>query len=72
MLRIMFSRYFVIVFLLIIFQQLIVASSIFFIANLAKAISEGGISWVDFIGFVASLTLVYIPVGQTLNSVYGD
>ncbi|OPH34083.1 ABC transporter ATP-binding protein [Moraxella equi] len=42
--------------------QLIVASSTFFIANLAKSVTDGTLSLPYLIGFVASLTLVLIPL----------
>ncbi|MGK8251681.1 hypothetical protein [Moraxella lacunata] len=42
--------------------QLIVASSTFFIANLAKSVTDGTLSLPYLIGFVTSLTLVLIPL----------
>lgn len=42
--------------------QLIVASSTYFIATLAKSVADGTLSIPHLVGFVASLTLVLIPL----------
>jgi ABC-type bacteriocin/lantibiotic exporter with double-glycine peptidase domain len=55
------SKYIYICFVLLFIQQLMVASSTIFIAELAKSIASGYISWVSFYCFIASLTMVYFP-----------
>jgi ABC-type bacteriocin/lantibiotic exporter with double-glycine peptidase domain len=54
--------------LLLIAQQTLVALSTIFIAELAKSIALGHISWMYLGLFIASLTLVYIPA--SLSRVY--
>ena len=55
------SRYAGLSLLSLVIEQAIVASSTFWLAWLAKAIADGSTLLPPFIGFVCSLTLVYVP-----------
>lgn len=68
MLNIFWSKGSLICSLIIISQQVLVAFSTIFIAELAKSIAMGELNWVYLWLFILSLTIVYIPA--TLSRIY--